>query len=144
MRALVAVLLLVLPALGAPVPKEVKRAEKLDGLWAITAMETFGRPQPVVKQHWRIEGDKLTVERLIVGDATPRPRPSIAIKVDASTIPKSLDYNTGRAAAARLAIYEVDGDTLRILMAASRVGERPKEMKADDRTMLYTFKRVKE
>ena len=43
----------------------------------------------------------------------------------------------------RAAIYEVDGDTLKIMMNM-RGAERPKDMKPDDSSVLYVFKRVKE
>ncbi len=143
MRAFAVVAVMAASVSAAPVPKELKKSGSLDGLWEITAMETFGLSQPVVKQHWRIEGDKITVEQSVPNGA-PRVRPAIAIKVDATATPKSLDYNTARVRATRLAIYEVDGDSLRILMAGTGRAERPKEMKPDERMMLYTFKRVKE
>jgi len=142
MRPLIAVLLLAANASAAPVPKELKKSGSLDGLWEITAMEAFGQPRVALKQRWRIAGDTITVEQ-IVPNGAPRIRPHIAIKVDATTRPKSLDYNTGKIAL-RLAIYEVDGDTLKILMAMTRKAERPKEMKPDETMTMYTFKRVKE
>ena len=136
----------VLLALGsassaAPVPKELAKAPTLDGLWEITSMEIFGKPGAIAqKQCWRIGDGKITVEQR-VPNAAVRVRPPIAIAVDDSIAPKSLDYNTGGAV--RPAIYEVDGDTLKILMNLQG-RERPKALQSDDTTVLYVFKRVKE
>jgi len=136
----------VLLALGsgssaAPVPKELAKGQKLNGLWEVASMEIFGKPGAIVqKQSWRIDDGKITVE-LRVPNAAVRVRPPIAFAVDDSAAPKSLDYNTGGAM--RPAIYEVDGDTLKILMNLQG-RERPKTMRSDETTVLYVFKRVKE
>ena len=138
-----ALLLAASVASAAPVPKEIRKAGKLDGLWEITSMEVFGKPGAILPQQhcWKIENGTITVVQAVPNAANFRRAP-IAIKVDGSATPKSLDYNTG-GATPRPAIYEVDGDTLKILMNL-RGNERPKEMKSDDSTVLYVFKRVKE
>ena len=128
-------------ALAAPVPKEVRKADSLDGLWEITSMEVFGQPKAGPKQRWKIGDGAITVEQ-IVPNAAARIRPPIRIGVDAGASPKALDYNV-QGPVARPAIYEVDGDTLKILMATPGAG-RPKAMKSDESTVLYVFKRVKD
>ncbi len=138
---LASILLTASSALAAPVPKEVLKSDKLEGLWEITLMELLGQPRVGPKQRWRFGGDSIVVEQ-IVPNAAARIRPAIVIKVDPAASPKALDYNL-KGPLPRLAIYEVDGDTLKILMATQRT-ERPKEMKPDDSTVLYVFKRVKE
>lgn len=140
--AVFALLVSVTALLAAPVPKEIRKAGKLDGLWEIASIEVFGKPGGIPpRQRWKIENGTITVEQ-IVPNAAVRPRPAIAIKVDDAVTPKSLDYNTG-GATPRPAIYEVDGDSLKIMMNL-RGAERPKGMKSDDSTVLYVFKRVKE
>ena len=137
-----ALLLAASVASAAPVPKEIRKAGKLDGLWEIASIEVFGKPGGIPpRQRWKIENGTITVEQIVV-NAAVRTRPAIAIKVDDAVTPKSLDYNTG-GATPRPAIYEVDGDSLKIMMSL-RGNERPKDMKSDDSTVLYVFKRVKE
>ena len=137
-----ALLLAASVASAAPVPKEIRKAGQLDGLWEIASIEVFGKPGGIPpRQRWKIENGTITVEQIVV-NAAVRPRPGIAIKVDDAVTPKSLDYNTG-GATPRPAIYEVDGDSLKIMMNL-RGAERPKDMKSDDSTVLYVFKRVKE
>ena len=127
--------------LAAPVPKELRKSDKLEGQWELVSLEARGRVVTPLKQRWRIEADKITIEGNLP-NAALRPRPPLAIKVDAAASPRALDYNVGPAQ--RPAIYEVDGDTLKILMNVTVADERPKEMKPDDKTVLYVFQRVKE
>ena len=140
--ATVALLLATTAGLAAPVPKEVRKCDSLNGVWEVTSIEIFGRPGAIpMKQRWKIENNAITVEQS-VPNAAARFLPPIAIKVNGAAKPPSLDYNTG-AAMPRAAIYEVDGDTLKIMMNM-RGAERPKDMKPDDSSVLYVFKRVKE
>ncbi len=143
MKRFAAFVLLVfgLPSFAAPVPKELKKSPQLDGFWEVTSLEVFGKPGAITQnQCWRIGDGKITVEQRVPNVAV-RVRPPIAIAVDDSVAPKSLDYNTGGAV--RPAIYEIDGDTLKILMNLQG-RDRPKAMRSDDTTVLYVFKRVKE
>ena len=129
-------------AIAAPVPKELKKEEKLDGVWELISLESFGQTRVPPKQRWKFEGEKIVVEQGIPNGAA-RVRPPVTIKVDAGALPKSLDYNAGGERNMRPAIYEVDGDTLRILLNA-RSTDRPKLMKSDEAFVMYVFKRVQE
>ena len=127
---------------AAPVPKELAKAPKLEGLWEVTSLELLGKPGPILQnQYWRIGDGQITVEQR-VPNAAVRVRPPIAIAVDNAAAPKTLDYNAG-GVAMRPAIYEIEGDTLKILMQLQG-RERPRAMKSDETTILYVFKRVKE
>lgn len=127
---------------AAPVPKEIANAPKLDGLWEVTSLEVLGKPGAIAQnQYWRIGDGQITVEKR-VPNAAVRVRPPITFSVDNSAAPKSLDYNTG-GVAVRPAIYEIEGDTLKVLMQLQG-RDRPRAMKSDETTILYVFKRVKE
>ena len=121
--------------------ERTRETPKLDGLWEVALLEAFGKPGAVSQnQYWRIGDGQITVEQR-APNAAVRVRPPIAIAVDDTVAPKYLDYN--RSDAIRPAIYEVDGDTLKILMNIQG-RDRPRAMKSDKTTILYVFKRVKE
>ncbi len=139
-RALSVLLLCALSASAAPVPKETKASDKLDGVWEMTSMEVRGTPAAVADVRWSIDGDKVTVRSPAFGSSPLGP---VGIRVDADALPKAIDYNLSGRGGARPGIYEIAGDTLRVLVSV-RGGDRPKAMKSDESTVFYTFKRVKE
>jgi uncharacterized protein (TIGR03067 family) len=140
-RALSVLLLSAPLASAAPVPKEVKGPSKLDGLWEIAAMEVLGKPREWPAMRWKIEGEKITILHALPG-AAPAVRGIIGIKIDPAA-PKSIDYNTAGRGPPRPGLYEVDGDTLKVVLNVSGA-DRPATMKSDESTVFYTFKRVKE
>jgi uncharacterized protein (TIGR03067 family) len=133
MRAFAAILLLALPALAAPVPKEVKRRpdpELYVGTWETVVSESNG--QPYSKARWTFD-DKLSM--------TSNPLPGEAgstsvwvIKLDPAKTPKTIDIG------AYPGIYEFDGADLKI--AYTLGGARPAEVKSGDGVYYSVLRRV--
>jgi uncharacterized protein (TIGR03067 family) len=84
-----------------------------------------------------VKGDKVTVS---TGDKVVA---EVTITVDPSKKPKWMDSVTTGEDKKALAIYELDGDTLKICVGLK--GERPKEFtgKKDSGCALYVYKREK-
>ncbi len=137
-------LLLILPALSsaAPVPKETKGADKLDGLWELTTLQYHGQASSIPQgMKWKIEGEKVTVN--LTGQNAGAAPATYTIKLDPAAKSRTLDWHNELDKTTHPAIYEVEGDSLKLLMATAG-NERPKILKAGDKAVLYTFKRVKE
>ncbi|MEO2090548.1 MAG: TIGR03067 domain-containing protein, partial [Gemmataceae bacterium] len=92
----------------------------------------------VTKLRLTFKDGKATADR---GDGKPD---AIDYKIDPSTTPKSLDLIEKNNP--MLAIYELDGDTLKICVSeGGQQGVRPAEMKSDGKNVaVITLKRVKE
>jgi uncharacterized protein (TIGR03067 family) len=139
----VALLLAVLFAVPSPGDDAKEGAKSLDGTWLPSAAELAGKkfPDEVRESIKLVIGDgKYTAT---IGKETDRG----TLKPDPSQKPKALDIigtegpNKGKTI---LAIYERDGDTLRICYDLSGKA-RPTEFKTKEGTQLFlvTYKREK-
>jgi uncharacterized protein (TIGR03067 family) len=126
-----------------PVLREAKGDDTLEGTWLPSAAELAGKlfPDEVRKtMKLVVKDDKYTVT---VGKAVDKG----TLKLNPKAKPKEMDIigtdgpNKGKTI---LAIYERDGDTLRICYDLSGKG-RPKELKTKEGTQLFlvTYKRQK-
>ena len=142
LRALVATVL-VLPLSTAAWSADAKDAEAMEGTWTPAEAELAGEKfSEEVRKTIKLEikGDKYTVT---VGKKTDKG----STKIDPAATPKTLDItgtegpNKGKTI---LAIYELDGDTLRVCYDLSGKN-RPTEFKTQAKTQLYlvTYKREK-
>jgi uncharacterized protein (TIGR03067 family) len=115
----------------------------LEGTWIPSAAEIAGQPFPEdlrKKTKLVVAGDKYTVH---VGDTVDRG----TVKIDTSKKPKTMDIigaegpNKGKTF---LAIYELNGDTLRVCYNLGGK-ERPAEFKTtkDSLVFLATYQRAK-
>jgi uncharacterized protein (TIGR03067 family) len=115
----------------------------LEGTWIPSAAEIAGQPFPEElrkKTKLVVAGDKYTVH---VGDTVDRG----TVKIDTSKKPKTMDIigaegpNKGKTF---LAIYELNGDTLRVCYNLGGK-ERPAEFKTtkDSLVFLATYQRAK-
>jgi uncharacterized protein (TIGR03067 family) len=117
--------------------------KKFAGTWTVVSAETDGKkaPEDAVKGiKVVVEGDKVTIydRDRVAGVST--------LTVDPTKKPKTLDAtatmgpNKGKTA---LAIYEFDGDTLKICLSDDK--ERPTEFatKEGSKAVLYVYKREK-
>ena len=122
---------------------DTKDAAAMEGTWLPTSTELGGKPLPenILKSIKLVLKDgKYTVT---LGQQTDRG----AVKVDSSAKPKAMDITGGEGpnkGKAILAIYELDGDTLRICYDLAGKG-RPTEFKSPSGTQrfLVTYKREK-
>jgi uncharacterized protein (TIGR03067 family) len=139
-RLAVLALMVVGSGLGAPAWADATDDElaKMKGTWTLTAGERGGKPAPPDKiQEFKIaiEGKKITIT--VSGKSH-----SGTFAIDPGKKPKhfdlTLDAKTG------LGIYELDGDTLKLLYDEP-LKERPTEMKTKEgtRQTLMILKRDK-
>ena len=130
-------------ALAASSGGDPKSADNIDGTWLPAKAELAGKPWPEeIRKITRlvIDGDKYSVT---VGEAPDKG----TIKLNPAVKPKQLDI-TGTDGPNKdktyLAIYERDGDTLRICYDLSGKS-RPTEFKSTEGTKLFlvTYERQK-
>ena len=142
-------------AVAAPVPKEIKKTvPKLDGTWEVT--EWFSQGNKInssVTIRWTVDGEKLTIQRSNVkgvGGLGGRAVSYSLVPVKdgpANALDYTLTYpNGGPAPRSYPAVFEMDGDTLKVCYSSSNPNggapERPTECKAAVGNILYVFKRV--
>ncbi len=133
------------PGLKAPVPKkDEKDQDRIQGLWQAESVEADGKPVAAVPENLqvRFKGNTIT----FLSDQREH-----TFELDAKAKPKALNLTPGDGAAKgkklECAIYELDGDTLKICMdKEGDAGKRPTEFKtaAGDGLTLIVLKRVKE
>jgi len=134
-----AVLILVFSAAALRGQDAQKDLDKLQGAWAVTAMEWNGKPVPLdsVKGTVTFKGDLMVVDGL-----GPKPTEH-RIKLDPSTKPKSLDAtNEGKG---KLGIYQLEGDEIKVCFPIGLRTERPTDFKSAEGSNLVvmTLKRSK-
>jgi uncharacterized protein (TIGR03067 family) len=123
--------------LAADLPKGL---DKFQGSWALSALAVEGKDIKDAKAKLTVKDEKYTY---VNGDTTN----SGIYKVDASKTPMTLDIvctdgpDKGKTL---LAIYQADGDTIKICIAI-KGKDRPTALatKADSGTVLETWKKAK-
>ena len=124
------------PLFAAPVPKELKQNETLQGTWKVESIIIFGQPSSE-NLYWSIDADgKLDrhSDPVAPADAVR----SIVLKQDRAA--KSLDFCTGNLT--YLGTYRLRGDILEFCLA--KQGEaRPIAIEATPATYLWSLKQVK-
>lgn len=131
-------------ALSSDVPKAQKPAASLDGKWALTSAELAGNPFPKAL----LDSFTLILDKGHYTLKSPSPDDKGTTKIDDTKTPKELDIkgeegpNKGKT---MLAIYELDGDTLKVCYDLEGK-KRPTEFKTASGTkqFLAQYKRVKE
>lgn len=111
-------LLAVVPALAAPVPKVVKAkpdAERFAGTWDALDAGKDGKPKPGGGYQWTFDAD-LTMWSKSTGASDKGTQ--WAIQIDPEKSPKEIDLT--HFGTAYKGIYEFDGDDIRIAYATQR------------------------
>jgi len=114
-----------------------KDQEKLQGTWSVVSGERDGQPNDSIKNDKLvISGDKITVKKAAGSEETP-----VTFTLDATKKPKQMDVKA--EGMTLLAIYELDGDNLKLCFA--RGAERPTDFtaKAGSERMSAVLKRDK-
>jgi uncharacterized protein (TIGR03067 family) len=137
-----AVLLLVFSAAALRGQDAKKDLDKLQGAWAVTAMEANGKPVPLdsVKGTVTFKGDLMVVDGPGFGRTEHR------IKLDPSKTPKALDATkTSEEGRDSLGIYQLEGDEMKLCLPIGLRTERPKDFKSAEGSNLVvmTLKRSK-
>ena len=137
MRTLAALLAVALPALAAPVPKELRKHE-LVGTWEITTSNVWGGgPSDQYNgQRWRFaESGVFTITER--GQPKPRLTGSFTQTADGMSI------LYGERGVPAKSLYERDDDTLRLANTKLN-GQRAADLRPSADAVIYTFKRVKD
>jgi uncharacterized protein (TIGR03067 family) len=103
--------------LAADAPKD--EAEKIQGIWKVVSAEDSGRKaseESIKDLKWTITKDAITYK---VGSKTTR----WTYKLDPTKKPKWIDLTEGDRT--RPAIYDLDGDTLKVCFGEGSQKERP-------------------
>jgi uncharacterized protein (TIGR03067 family) len=124
-----------------------KELESLQGAWEITEVVNSGRIIPAEKVKGGqivIKGDELTLSE---GADDKEPR-KFSIKLDPSKKPRAIDQTTlnrGKKGMVIPAIYELDGETLKLCSPNDDSKDRPTALKSEkgSNVVLLTLKRIK-
>ena len=130
--------LLLLPLLSADKVKEDARdddAKKMQGNWAMTAMEQNGKEAPLPP---RGQTDPQNRSRQ---DGSPDDKPG-TFKLGTDKKLKTIDF-IGLDGKTIKGIYELDGDTLRICLSMPSSTDRPTDLSSKGDRMLVKLKRKK-
>ena len=131
-----AFLLLVAPlASAAPVPKELKRTDEraILGTWDMAVHSSDGGPATPQTVKWRLESDG---KAFIMNPADT----AIVYKLHPGLSPKGFDWQWPNSL--HLGLYELDGDTLKVVITSGASGVRPTELMPAKGMIYCEFKRM--
>jgi uncharacterized protein (TIGR03067 family) len=125
--------------LAAPADDTKDKKGPLEGTWVVVAATRDGKPHDEIKE------DKLVIEGEMITIKTKNKDEKATFKVDAKKKPAELDLTPEGAPGSLKAIYQVEGDTLKICAAHDPEGARPTtfESKEGSGLMLVELKREK-
>ena len=135
----IALLCFTAPLYAAPVPKEVKKEQKLEGTWQVTGLVTNGQDSAQGTSYWTIDAEGglfLHSEPTAPSGQTAR----IRMKYDPST--KAVEYTDVNPPNRNYpGLYEISDDVLKISFTLTDQ-TRPKAVVGGQDLNLWTFKRV--
>ena len=135
MRPLALILLAALPALAAPVPKEVQKqtdAERFVGTWETVTSESGGNPYS--KARWTFAVDLKMTSNPLPGEVGGTSE--WVIKIDPKAMPKTIDIGSYPG------VYEFDGPDIKVAYTVG--GARPTEAKSSGGVYYSVLRRVPE
>lgn len=135
LRSLMALLSAAPLAFAAPVPKELKCGDetRILGTWDMVAHSIAGGPPTPQTVKWRLgPGGQAFI-------LNPNETP-IGYKLHGGTQPKGFDWNW--PGSSHLGLYELDGDTLKVVIASTGGSVRPTELKPGSDVHYCEFKRA--
>lgn len=115
-------------------------AAKLQGAWQVVSLEGGGRKAPekfFEKMRFLVQGDKLSL--------SGKEADLHKYRLDVTTKPKAIDLFDDAATEFSKAVYEVDGDTLRLCFSQLTTVDRPKgfDTTGTKDYLCFTLKRIK-
>ena len=124
-------------AFAAPVPKELKKTDDsaILGTWDMVVHSNNGGqggPQPV---KWRLEPEGKAF--IMNPNDTP-----IGFKLHPEMSPKGFDWKWPNTL--HMGLYELNGDTLKVVISSGASTERPTELKPGPNVIYCEFKRAAE
>ncbi len=135
LRSLVILLLAVPLASAAPVPKELKQndAQRILGTWDMVLHSRAGGAPKVGTAKWRLERDG---KAFIMNSGDT----AISYKLHRELSPKGFDWE--RPTSSHPGLYELSGDTLKVVITCGNSTVRPTELKPGPDVIYCEFKRV--
>ena len=141
MRTAVVLLFAVGLSVAAPVPNAEKKpddAEAILGTWCSHTLKEVEANPKLVCVFYVFEPKGALLRAYSIGGTTPG-----TFNIDTTANPKALDlFETGgKSKETQAAIYELNGDTLKLCISKQVGGMRPKEFKATEDALLIILKR---
>jgi len=136
LRSIVLLLLLAPLVSAAPVPKELKRGgddQAILGTWDMVLHSNGGGPPTPQAVKWELGKDG---QAFIINPN----RIAITYKLHQATSPKSFDWNW--PGASHMGLYELKGDTLKVVIMSAGGAARPTELKPAEGAIYCEFQRV--
>jgi uncharacterized protein (TIGR03067 family) len=125
-------LLTVVLVVAAPTPAEDKNKDEelIQGTWTVVSREFIGKKTPEAE----LKALKVTIKHGTITTDDGKKKEKHAYKLDPSKKPKAIDLaNTGiESKETTLAIYEVDGDTLKICWSEKDPEHRATKFASDE------------
>lgn len=128
---------------AAPIPKELKSEQTIEGTWLMESVSSFGRPVQVGNnnQYWTIDAQGNMQSH--IGPTVPDGARNF-VRLVADPKLKTLDYTHTQATMSHPGVYEIVGDTLKIACnLKNNGGPRPLSTEAGPDSYVWTLKRVK-
>jgi uncharacterized protein (TIGR03067 family) len=119
---------------GKPTDVAKTDAEKLEGTWAATLVETDGRKAPAdlsARVQMKFQKGFLVIRGLF-GDNREVP---CQFQIDPDKIPRTIDWSDLGSKQTVLGIYELDGDRLKLCIITTK-RDRPTEFKTGPKSNL--------
>jgi uncharacterized protein (TIGR03067 family) len=136
-------LLTVVLLVAAPPHQEKKDEEKIQGNWTVVSREFIGKKTPEAE----LKALKVIIKNGTITMDDGKKKEKIRYKLDPSKKPKAIDLaNTGiESKETTLAIYELDGDTLKICWSEKDPEHRATKFASDEDSgqTVIVFKREK-
>ncbi len=126
---------------AAPVPKEAKVPEKVQGTWKVESLIAFGQPVQLTDQHWTL--DATGALNYHAGPTPPDGAEKYAF-LEFDIREKTVDFRYNGSTFDYPGLVELRGDTLKICIAMKDDPARPKAIEAGPSVSFWTLKRVKE
>jgi uncharacterized protein (TIGR03067 family) len=127
---------------AAQAPGKTPEAElkRLEGQWRVVAYEVDGMQSDEVKVVARFAKGKMTLLA-----PAPERSPEFTLTIDPSKSPSWMDLTTQTGEVTYRGIYELKGDTLRVVSQTKAEGARPAVFGAAKGSglVMYTFKQFK-
>jgi uncharacterized protein (TIGR03067 family) len=114
---------------AAPAEDDKKDEEKIQGNWTVVSREFIGKKTPEAE----LKALKVTIKDGTITMDDGKKKETIPYKLDPSKKPKAIDLaNTGiEGKETTLAIYELDGDTLKICWSEKDPAHRATKFASD-------------
>ena len=125
---------------AAPVPKELLKEFKTEGLWEMVSIDAFGRALKHKEGlHWSFDDKGFMTSSAGPGTAAIKSSLQFTFHPEERTV----EYRTVNGTRICPGLFKMEGDTLVICCNLKANGERPKIIGSSTENYVWTMKRVK-